>query len=101
MECNSFDFSLVPACGGCCRCEEQRVMGFCQQCYNTDGCCDKRRSTGPCAVFRCAKAHGVKVCGLCSEFPCATLSELSEIRPDIIEHQEKIADIYIKYGEKE
>ncbi len=90
------DFTTITACGECCVGCKKKDEGSCGGCIETDGYCEEWTQTGRCPVHSCARRHNVQFCGLCSEFPCNSLTQKISWNKNIVEHLSKLASIYYK-----
>ena len=88
------DFGTLTACGECCEGCAKKADGRCPGCIAADGRVPEWAGSGRCPVHACTRAHGVRFCGLCAEFPCEKLPALAHWNPDIIRHMEALRDAY-------
>ena len=89
------NFSQVTPCGENCAVCQYKINGDCRGCLETDGRCVKMWEK-ECYVFQCCKKHSVPFCGLCGELPCQWLLEKGSWNPDIVAHQQSLAEIYLE-----
>lgn len=88
------DFSKITPCGGDCSGCKHFTGGECEGCLANGGVCVSMWENG-CGIFKCCERHGVKFCGLCSEFPCKWITEkLGEWDSSGIEKQKRLAEEY-------
>lgn len=97
----AIDFRKVTACGECCTGCGKKLSGFCGGCIESDGNVPEWRESGGCPIHKCARAHGVQFCGLCTEFPCTWLREKITWNPDAIPNLQKIAELYCLHATSE
>jgi hypothetical protein len=90
----SVDFSAVTACGECCTGCGKKADGHCKGCIESDGHCEEWAESKRCPIHKCAREHGVRFCGLCTEFPCAWLPQKASWNPRIVEDLTKLAKLY-------
>lgn len=82
----------ITACGECCDACEKRRDGRCAGCIESDGRIPEWTESGRCPVHACARAHGVRFCGICAAFPCPHLTELIFWNPDVVAHLRALAE---------
>ena len=93
------DFSVISACGeNCADCEKKRA-GACPGCIGADGAVPGWADADRCGIRACAGEHGVGVCALCREFPCARLTELVPRRADAVAHLSYLREEALRQGE--
>lgn len=88
------DFSTLTACGECCADCEKKLSGACPGCIEADGYVPEWSGSGRCKIHACARAHGVRSCGLCVEFPCRDLTSIITWNPNIVDHLSDLAKEY-------
>jgi len=88
------DFNAITPCGECCAGCKKKDSGFCEGCIESDGFCKEWTESKGCPVFKCAKEHDVRFCGLCSEFPCEFLVAKVTWNKNIVEDLTLLAKIY-------
>ena len=92
------DFSSVTACGeDCAGCGKKRA-GACPGCIAADGYVPEWADSGRCRIHACAREHGVRVCALCREFPCARIPELIPWRPDAAAQLSRLREEWLRQG---
>lgn len=91
---NNIDFVYITPCGEFCIGCKKKDDGSCQGCIESDGNCKEWAESGGCPIYKCAKQHQVKFCGLCNEFPCDWLVNKVTWNPNIVEDLNRLADIY-------
>ena len=87
-------FEHITACGESCVGCGKKESGFCKGCIESDGHCAEWAHSKGCPIYRCAKEHHVRFCGLCPEFPCTWLREKITWNPRAIEHLTTLAARY-------
>lgn len=88
------NFERITACGECCDDCAKKRDGLCGGCIELDGLVPEWKDSGRCPVYACAKAHGVRFCGICAEFPCAPLTALIHWNPNIVDAMRELARAY-------
>lgn len=73
---------------------EKKEKGIFKGCIETNGQCKEWVQSNGCPIFKCAKEHHVKFCGLCSDFPCEWLVNKVVWNPDIVSHLTWLAKQY-------
>lgn len=86
------DFTMITACGECCIGCKKKEDGFCKGCIESDGNCQEWAESGGCPIYKCAKEHNVRFCGLCNEFPCKWVLKKTVWRPDYAEEHRQLAN---------
>lgn len=92
------NFSTITACGECCDGCKKKFDGICKGCIEADGYVPEWEQSGRCKVHACTRKHNVQFCGLCSEFPCAELTEIVHWNSNIIEHQTMLSKRYFEHN---
>ena len=90
------DFTTITACGECCAGCKKKEAGLCEGCLESDGHCAEWKESGQCPVHKCCREHGVRFCGLCTEFPCPGLTKMIHWNPDAAAHLAGLAEVYRK-----
>lgn len=88
------DFKTITPCGESCVGCKKKAEGFCQGCVESDGHCKEWEQSQGCPIFLCAKRHGVKFCGICSEFPCEFMVRTITWRKNIVSEMRELAKEY-------
>lgn len=88
----------ITACGECCDDCEKKRGGLCAGCIESDGRVPEWKDSGRCRIHACARAHGVRFCGICDEFPCGQLTAIVHWNPNIVEHLRGLAQAYGREG---
>ena len=94
MIMGDIDFSTITACGECCVGCVKKEQGICEGCIESDGNCMEWAQSGGCPIYKCAKRHNVRFCGLCGEFPCEWLVGKVTWNPNMVEHLTVLRDKY-------
>lgn len=88
------DFETITPCGESCVGCQKKADGLCQGCLESDGHCKEWEQSKGCPIYRCAKRHDVKFCGLCPEFPCERMLRTITWRKNIIAEMRELASAY-------
>ncbi len=88
------DFSIVTACGECCAGCRKKQDGRCPGCVEADGYVPEWADSGRCRIHACAREHGVRLCGLCAEFPCGRIPSLVTWNPEFVVHMTALREEY-------
>ena len=68
-----------------------------------DKCCRSGKCGAPnCAIRTCAKARGIEVCALCSDYPCEKIQTFAQSEPLLLHDGERIKKVGLEqWGEEQ
>ena len=88
------DFTTITVCGEYCTECKKKDDGICQGCIESGWHCIEWKQSIGCPIYKCAREHNVKFCGLCEEFPCQWLIQKVVWKPNVVEELTELANIY-------
>lgn len=94
------DFNAITACGETCVGCKKKEAGLCPGCVEADGYVPEWKESGRCRVHTCARAHGVRFCGVCGAFPCPGLGAMLHWQPDPEGRMRALASVYREWEGK-